>query len=489
MPVFGVSVQDACRESGGLPRVVAETIAWLDAHGEWTFIVWGCPPLDPIQFPPPRSRFRPHASLTLPTPFNLEFPLAVGVKPAENMFKVRGDHNKIQECRIRYDRGEVMPLKGCADAHTVAGVLKLYLASLPEPLLTFRLYDSLLAVAAMPSRSRRVLALGSLLDSLDVSAKRTLSAVSAFLRRCAQANARCAQAERAHADETATLARCVRDISTAFSPLLLRLRGAQRDAAALAEDTARADHVVELLVEHHAEIIGLDRHKHRLLRGAGTDPGDGREVTSRKGFPGGLGASDNGRNAHRDERARVAAASLGKENASDGGAKTFQTRTAKDEESSSSKKESSKKESSNAHVARRPVATVDVHLADDFADVAMDGLIDEFVGWSVGGLMGGDDLFTAEIDRAAGSALEVLYKGGIHRMPPDELAAEKQHIKRRLRSFDNHVAACSGRKATKEDKRHLRPLYLRLAHVKRQIGVLEQSGAGQHGAQRGTART
>uniref|UniRef100_A0A7S0KKI8 Rho-GAP domain-containing protein n=1 Tax=Micromonas pusilla TaxID=38833 RepID=A0A7S0KKI8_MICPS len=442
MPVFGVSVQDACRESGGLPRVVAETIAWLDAH--------------------------------------------VGVKPAENMFKVRGDHNKIQECRIRYDRGEVMPLKGCADAHTVAGVLKLYLASLPEPLLTFRLYDSLLAVAAMPSRSRRVLALGSLLDSLDVSAKRTLSAVSAFLRRCAQANARCAQAERAHADETATLARCVRDISTAFSPLLLRLRGAQRDAAALAEDTARADHVVELLVEHHAEIIGLNRHKHRL-QGAGTDPGDGREVTSRKG--GGLGASDNGRNAHGDERARVAAASLGKENASDGGAKTFQTRTAKDEESSSSKKERSKEESSNAHVARRPVATVDVHLADDFADVAMDGLIDEFVGWSVGGLMGGDDLFTAEIDRAAGSALEVLYKGGIHRMPPDELAAEKQHIKRRLRSFDNHVAACSGRKATKEDKRHLRPLYLRLAHVKRQIGVLEQSGAGQHGAQRGTART
>ena len=65
MPVFGVSVQDACRESGGLPRVVAETIAWLDAHGESTFIVWGRSPLDPIQFPPPRSRFRPHASLTL----------------------------------------------------------------------------------------------------------------------------------------------------------------------------------------------------------------------------------------------------------------------------------------------------------------------------------------------------------------------------------------------------------------------------------------
>ena len=84
------------------------------------------------------------------------------------MFKVRGDHNKI-ECRIRYDRGEVMPLKGCADMYTVAGVLKLYLA---EPLLTFRLYDSS-SRGDDASEDRAVLALGSLLDSLD-SAKRTL---------------------------------------------------------------------------------------------------------------------------------------------------------------------------------------------------------------------------------------------------------------------------------------------------------------------------
>lgn len=61
MPVFGVSVQDACKESGGLPRVVAETIAWLDAHGESTYIVWGRAPRDPNQFPPPRSRIRPLA--------------------------------------------------------------------------------------------------------------------------------------------------------------------------------------------------------------------------------------------------------------------------------------------------------------------------------------------------------------------------------------------------------------------------------------------
>ena len=34
MPVFGAPLREACRDGcGGVPRVVAETIAWLDAHG------------------------------------------------------------------------------------------------------------------------------------------------------------------------------------------------------------------------------------------------------------------------------------------------------------------------------------------------------------------------------------------------------------------------------------------------------------------------
>ena len=58
-------------------------------------------------------------------------------------------------------------------------------------------------------------------------------------------------------------------------------------------------------------------------------------------------------------------------------------------------------------------------------------------------------MFTAEIDRAAGTGLEILYKTPVLGLAPDALATEKQQIKRRLRSFDNHVLACSGRKATK----------------------------------------
>ena len=74
--------------------------------------------------------------------------------------------------------------------------------------------------------------------------------------------------------------------------------------------------------------------------------------------------------------------------------------------------------------------------------------------------------------------LDALYVIPVHELSGPALAAEKHAIKRRLRSFDNGVEAYSGRKATKEDKRHLRPLYLRLAHVKRRMHALETSGAG-----------
>ena len=37
MRAFGAPIRDACADGGGIPRVVAETIAWLDAHGARAF--------------------------------------------------------------------------------------------------------------------------------------------------------------------------------------------------------------------------------------------------------------------------------------------------------------------------------------------------------------------------------------------------------------------------------------------------------------------
>ena len=73
-----------------------------------------------------------------------------------------------------------------------------------------------------------------------------------------------------------------------------------------------------------------------------------------------------------------------------------------------------------------------------------------------------------------GASLEVLFRTPLHKLGLEQLTAEKHTLKRRLRSFDARVCDVSGCKPSKEDKRHLRPLYLRLAYVKQAMAELEQ---------------
>ncbi|ELR18936.1 RhoGAP domain containing protein [Acanthamoeba castellanii str. Neff] len=58
----------------------------------------------------------------------------------EGIFRVSGSTALLNELKQRFDRGEDVDL-GFAEVHTVAGLLKLYLRELPEPLMTFRLYE------------------------------------------------------------------------------------------------------------------------------------------------------------------------------------------------------------------------------------------------------------------------------------------------------------------------------------------------------------
>ena len=105
------------------------------------------------------------------------------------------------------------PLSDVTDPRVVANVLKLYLETLPEPLLTHRLYDSVLAAAtirdeddaevedlhrrepsdalvSLPRRSSRaVVALRTLLERLDAASRRTLRVTLAFASRVALADA------------------------------------------------------------------------------------------------------------------------------------------------------------------------------------------------------------------------------------------------------------------------------------------------------------
>jgi Rho GTPase-activating protein 10 len=58
----------------------------------------------------------------------------------EGIFRKSGGMISVQKYRDLYDNGEDPDLNECVDPHTVSGLLKLYLRSLPEPLITYDLY-------------------------------------------------------------------------------------------------------------------------------------------------------------------------------------------------------------------------------------------------------------------------------------------------------------------------------------------------------------
>jgi hypothetical protein len=64
----------------------------------------------------------------------------------EGLFRKSGSASQIEYFREQYDQGITVDLRGCPDPHTVAGLLKLYLRELPEPLLTFDMYDKVVNV-------------------------------------------------------------------------------------------------------------------------------------------------------------------------------------------------------------------------------------------------------------------------------------------------------------------------------------------------------
>ena len=68
----------------------------------------------------------------------------------EGLFRVPGANDDIERLKQKFDSGE-SPNLLLEDPHTVASLLKLYFRSLPEPLLTFELYDCFLAASNFES--------------------------------------------------------------------------------------------------------------------------------------------------------------------------------------------------------------------------------------------------------------------------------------------------------------------------------------------------
>src|SRR5690348_5531490 len=81
-----------------------------------------------------------------PSPFTflLLISISKGVE-VEGLFRISSNAQHLAELMERFDTGEDVDVMQIEEHHLVAGMLKQYFLQLPEPLLTFELYDCFLA--------------------------------------------------------------------------------------------------------------------------------------------------------------------------------------------------------------------------------------------------------------------------------------------------------------------------------------------------------
>jgi len=83
----------------------------------------------------------------------------------EGIFRISADQGVLFSLKRRFDRGEDIDLT-TYDTHTVASVVKSYFRELPEPLLTFDLYDCFVASMGISEAETRKQRLKKLLEEL-----------------------------------------------------------------------------------------------------------------------------------------------------------------------------------------------------------------------------------------------------------------------------------------------------------------------------------
>ena len=408
------------------PRVARARLAPLEGAPSLT------PPLVPASSRRPHPR-RPSSSFV----FQHTGIRAVAVKPVPGLHRVPGDTRVVAECASRYDEREAAPLRGVRDARAVASVLKLYLDALPSPLLRASASHrpdanangpstgpATIAAIAETQRERgheaaRTALRAFVAKRLPVCNRDALRATCAHLRRVARAEAHAEAAKKRLTNVAAARA------EAAKKKTLAAAFGKTLCGESLG--SSEAGSVVELLLEHHDFVFGVSR----------TAP-DRR-------------ATNDANDANDDARSG-------------------------DKENVSSVAKVEGKSKSSAPEGEGASHRVDVDSCD--VDSATLDVVRAF--------FDGDDGVCAEADRALGGSLcgwLFATSEDVERMSREALRREKTAIKRRLRAFDVSVERDSrGARSTKEDKKHLRPLYLRLARVKRRMQIEANAEGDKAGA-------
>ncbi|ELR12620.1 RhoGAP domain containing protein [Acanthamoeba castellanii str. Neff] len=157
----------------------------------------------------------------------------------EGIFRKSGGMISVQKYRDLYDNGEDPDLSECVDPHTVSGLLKLYLRSLPEPLITYDLYDKFKEASELGNAVESAARMRALVNSLPQDNQVVLEYLIDFIGRVAQ--------------HSATNFMHIQNLATVFGPNLLRPKDAS--AIEMMGHTSTICAIVELLIGRREEIF------------------------------------------------------------------------------------------------------------------------------------------------------------------------------------------------------------------------------------------
>ncbi|PRP78605.1 hypothetical protein PROFUN_13554 [Planoprotostelium fungivorum] len=116
----------------------------------------------------------------------------------EGIFRMSGVQSQLEDYKRMFDKGKVFEFGKPAfardardtlpetDAHTVAGLFKLYLRELPEPLITYELYDDFIQMASEADHQKKVQRAIELVHQLPEVNRVVLRFISNFLSRVAK---------------------------------------------------------------------------------------------------------------------------------------------------------------------------------------------------------------------------------------------------------------------------------------------------------------
>lgn len=105
----------------------------------------------------------------------------------EGLFRLSGDHKDMMAIKNMFDEGIDVDLAACThDPHTVTNILKLYIRELPEPLLTFDLYDLFIASQSVNDKEAKYVMMKKVISCLPKGYKLIVAKLLRFMNKVAQ---------------------------------------------------------------------------------------------------------------------------------------------------------------------------------------------------------------------------------------------------------------------------------------------------------------